>query len=275
MQILVLGSEGQIGAPLVKYLKTLGHKVDELDILKDPNNQDLRKTQGTFLQTELFLQADFVFFLAFDVGGSRYLKTYEQTSEFIDNNLRIMTNVFSYLKKYKTPFIFASSQMANMNWSTYGCLKSVGEKYTKVLAGIIVHFWNVYGPEHEEEKFHVVSDFIATARKKQDIRMLTNGTESRQMLHVDDCCIALEILASKYNTLSREEPLCITSFKWTTIRKIADLIATHFGVKVIPGKLTDTIQKDTKNNPNTKIQVHWTAKIDIEEGIQRVIKELL
>ena len=56
-----------------------------------------------------------------------------------------MNFTFDSLKKYNTPFIFASSQMSNMNDSSYGILKRIGEKYTKCLNGKIVKFWNVYG----------------------------------------------------------------------------------------------------------------------------------
>ena len=36
------------------------------------------------------------------------------------NNLLIMSNVFSLLKKHNRKFIFASSQMSNMDFSPYG-----------------------------------------------------------------------------------------------------------------------------------------------------------
>jgi hypothetical protein len=72
--------------------------------------------------------ADFVFFLAFDVGGSRYLKKYQHTFDFINNNTRLMANtIWTYLNKYKKRFVFASSQMSNMSYSPYGVLKRVGE----------------------------------------------------------------------------------------------------------------------------------------------------
>ena len=47
------------------------------------------------------------------------------------NNLLIMTNVFKLLKKHKKKFIFASSQMSNMDFSNYGTLKRLGEEITK------------------------------------------------------------------------------------------------------------------------------------------------
>ena len=72
MKIAVLGSEGQIGAYLSEYLKNKGHDVIGVDIVNGPKN-DLRVTPNTYVET-IIKDADFVFFLAFDVGGSHYLK---------------------------------------------------------------------------------------------------------------------------------------------------------------------------------------------------------
>ena len=65
--------------------------------------------------------SDFVFVLAFDVGGSRYLKKYQHTFDFVNNNTRMMANVFDLLGKYKKRFVFASSQMSNMSYSPMVC----------------------------------------------------------------------------------------------------------------------------------------------------------
>ena len=111
-KVLVLGSEGQIGNSLTKILKN-DHKneVMDCDIVIDESH-DLRKNSD-FLE-DSFKKADFVFFLAYDVGGSTYLNKNQKSLQFIDNNLLLMKNTFSFLKKYSTPFLFASTQMSNM-----------------------------------------------------------------------------------------------------------------------------------------------------------------
>ena len=70
-----------------------------------------------------------------------------------------MKNTFGELRRTKTPFVFASSQMYNMD-NVYGTLKFLGEHYTRILGGLSVRFWNVYGPEEINEKSHVIPDFI-------------------------------------------------------------------------------------------------------------------
>ena len=46
------------------------------------------------------------FFLAFDVGGSKYIKKFQSSYKFLMNNLMIMVNTFELLAKYKKPFLF-------------------------------------------------------------------------------------------------------------------------------------------------------------------------
>ena len=152
-----------------------------------------------------------MYFLAFDVGGSTYLKKYQNTYEFVSNNIKIMNNVFDLLKESDKPFIFASSQMANMLDSNYGLLKAIGESYTRALDGLIVRFWNVYGYESSPEKSHVITDFIEMARNNGEIKMRTDGQEERQLLYGDDAAYCLHILANEYGNVDRDQTLHITS----------------------------------------------------------------
>ena len=114
MRVLVLGSSGQVGAYLTEYLREKGHKVIEFDKNNSPA-EDLTIIPCPNLEQQI-KEADFVYFLAFDVGGSHYLKKYQHTFGFINNNARMLANVFDLLGQYKKPVIFASSQMSNMSY---------------------------------------------------------------------------------------------------------------------------------------------------------------
>ena len=142
-RVLILGSSGQIGAHLTEYLKAKDYDVREFDAVNG-EHQDMTEIPNIELHRNIMV-ADFIFFLAFDVGGSHYLKKYQHTFNFINNNTRVMANAFTLIEKYNKPFVFASSQMSNMSYSPYGVMKRVGELYTKSLGGLIVKFWNVYG----------------------------------------------------------------------------------------------------------------------------------
>ena len=186
MKITILGSSGQIGAYLTEYLRNKNHDVTEFDIVRH-DDEDLTKIPNHNLDLAI-KNADFVFFLAFDVGGSRYLKKYQHTFDFINNNTRLMANVFDLLEKYNKKFVFASSQMSNMSYSPYGVMKRVGELYTIALKGLTVKFWNVYGIEKDHDKAHVITDFIRKGFEEGDFEMMTDGTEERQFLYAEDCC---------------------------------------------------------------------------------------
>ena len=268
MRILVLGSDGQIGSPLTKHLKNLNHDVIEFDNYSNPIT-DLRVP---YILDNILQTIDFVFFLAFDVGGSIYLKKHQDTYNFISNNIKIMNNTFDSLKKYNTPFIFASSQMSQMSYSSYGILKHIGENYTKILNGKIVRFWNVYGYERDLTKSHVITDFILMAMNDGIIKMKTDGQESRQFLYSDDCCECLEILMKNHNELKLDS-YDVTSFNWIKIIEIAKIISKNFNnCEVIVNPKKDDVQLNALNEPNIEILKYWKPKTTINEGIRKIIK---
>ena len=278
MKVLNLGSSGQIGAYLTEYLRDKGHEVIEYD--KNLGARyNLTAIPSTWLES-CIKQADFVFFLAFDVGGSRYLKKYQHTFDFINNNTRLMANVFGLLEKYNKRFVFASSQMSNMSYSPYGVMKRVGELHTTALKGLTVKFWNVYGIEHDMEKAHVITDFIRKGFEEKQFEMMTDGTEERQFLYAEDCCEALETVMESYTDFKPEDPLHITSFRTETIKEVAAMIKGCFfmdgmyDVDIKPGLAKDSVQMDKRNAADTFILDWWVPKTTIDKGIRKVYNEM-
>ena len=276
-RILILGSSGQVGAYLTEYFRNKGDDVREFDVVNG-EWQDMTTIPNPELQRNIMC-ADFIFFLAFDVGGSRYLKKYQHTFEFINNNTRLMANAFTLIEKYKKPFVFASSQMSNMSYSPYGVLKRVGELYTKALNGLTVKFWNVYGIEHDEEKSHVITDFIRKGLSSDVVEMLTDGTEERQFLYAEDCCEALETVMDKYDEFGRDDPLHITSFNYSTVSEVAEIITGLFlddkkVVTFIAADSKDEVQKDKRNEADPYICQWWKPKTDLKDGIMKVCNDM-
>ena len=278
MKVTILGSSGQIGAYLTEYLREKGHQVQEFDKNDNPEH-DLTQIPNLHLR-DAIRDSDFVFFLAFDVGGSRYLKKYQNTFDFVDNNTRLMANAFGYLQEFEKPFVFASSQMSNMSYSPYGVLKRVGELYTQTLNGLTVKFWNVYGIEKDMEKAHVITDFIRRGFEETEFEMLTDGTEQRQFLYAEDCCEALETVMECYSDFKPTDPLHITSFNATSIQQIASIIQGQFNlidrfdVKIKPGLAKDSVQMDKRNEADTYITGWWTPKTTIDQGIAKVFADM-
>ena len=277
MKITILGSSGQIGAYLTEYLRNKGHHVIEFD-KNNSYHEDMTKIPNPFLRNAI-MESDFVFFLAFDVGGSRYLKKYQHTFKFIDNNARMLAGAFEYLSEYKKPFVFASSQMSSMSYSPYGVMKRVGELYTKSLGGLIVKFWNVYGIEKDHDKAHVITDFIRKGFETGVIDMLTDGTEQREFLYAEDCCEALESVMEQYTEHNSDSELHITSFQSTTILEIGKIIQGLFksqGKKITlnPAQAKDEVQKDARNEANPYIKKWWKPRTSIEDGIEKIYEAM-
>ena len=278
MNITILGSAGQIGAYLSDYLKDKGHNVTDVDIVNGVQ-YDLRVTPSTIIEKAIE-SADFVFFLAFDVGGSRYLKKYQHTFEFVNNNTRMMANTFRLLGKYKKRFVFASSQMSNMSYSPYGVMKRVGELHTTALKGLTVKFWNVYGIEKDMEKAHVITDFIRRGFEEGQFEMMTDGTEERQFLYAEDCCEALETVMENYTDFKPEDPLHITSFRSETIKQVASIIKGCFAIdgnydiEIKPGLAKDSVQLDKRNEADNYILNWWVPNTTIDVGIRKVYNEM-
>ena len=277
MRVTILGSGGQIGSYLSEYLSRKSHIVREFDIVNG-EHQDMTHIPNTYLRNAI-MESDFVYFLAFDVGGSHYLKKYQHTFKFINNNTRLMANVFGYLEQYNKPFVFASSQMSNMSYSPYGVMKRVGELYTKSLDGSIVKFWNVFGIEKDMEKAHVITDFIVKGFETGVIDMMTDGTEEREFLYAEDCCEALETIMGCYDQFTCDDELHITTGISTSILEIAQIIQVLFRnigkeVKVIPASSKDEVQKDARNISDPYIERWWQPKTDVVDGISKVFNEI-
>lgn len=262
MKILILGSEGTIGSALCKHLKKCGHTVIHWDI-KISREHDLSNDTNTGRLKDIVDASDFIFFLAYDVGGAKYI--WDVDVDFINRNTKIMLNTFNLLKSKQ--FIFASSTMYNMN-NPYGALKNLGEHYTEVLQGLSVRFWNVYGKEEVSSKSHVITDMIHKWKTKGHIDLITDGEEERQFLHTDDCAVCLTAIMNSYEDIIKtEKSVDITSFEWVKIKDVAKLISTN----IKPGaKRMDT--HDRRNEPREFILKYWKPEISLHQGIASLLQ---
>jgi nucleoside-diphosphate-sugar epimerase len=267
MKVLVLGSSGQIGSSLVPFLSRRGHEVTPFDI-ELGSNYDLRIHNNAELYA-LSEKVDYVIFLAFDVGGSKYLSTAQYDYKFIQNNLSIMKCVFDFIAYSKLPMIFASSQMAGMLHSSYGNLKAIGEKATIALGSRYVRFWNVYGIEHDPLKSHVITDFIKQARLTKQIKMMTDGSEVRDFLYVEDACAAIEKLLQVKESAGFD----VASFEYTSILEVAKIIGELSGAEILPGSSKDSIQSGHQFDPAPGILTIWQPRYSLQEGISHVWSE--
>ncbi len=257
---LVLGSEGFVGRPFCSYLEGQGEFVERFDIKRSA--QEDARTAALDLK-----RFDRVYFLAWDVGGAKYLYRDEVQFRQLDWNLKLMLNVMPQLRASGLPFLFVSSQLAEEHDTVYGVTKRLGEVWTHLLSkGVRVRLWNVYGGvEEPSERSHVVSDFVYQALTTGEIRMLTTGEERRQFIHVDDAAAAFHAALSKGLTGVYD----VSSFEWVRVRDVADAIAAATGARVVPGSAVGS-------TPITPMQGRvpgWLPRVELERGLERLVRD--
>jgi len=276
MKVLLLGSEGTLGKSLNKYLTIKNIDVIQWDI-KLNTVHDLRNKNCI---NEILQIVDYVVFLAFDVGGSKY-NVYNK--EFIDNNMKIILNTFNSLSSTKKPFIYTSSCMSNMNTNPYGSLKNISEHYVKLCDnGITVKLWNVYGNEEIGDKSHVVPDFVDSALKLRNINILTNGIDQRQFLYCDDFSSAIYTIILRHcefvdyiknNSLNSID---ISSYTWTTIYDLALTVKHIFkteyeiDIDVVKGYGKDN-HTNTTEPTRSLLNDYWKPNISLSDGIKSIV----
>jgi UDP-glucose 4-epimerase len=125
--------------------------------------------------------------------------------------------------------------------------------------------WNAYrAKENLSERSHVVSDFIYQALQKQEIRLLTNGEEERQFIHVHDICTAIQQILLKNDTHIYD----ITSNEWIQIKEIAQIISSYLHVDCILGE-------EKGKTYDVKIEgfpSYWKPSIPLIFGIEQTIE---
>lgn len=256
---LVLGSEGFVGRPLCRFLEARGERVIRFD-LKRGAHEDARTVR-------LPLDGvDRVYFLAWDVGGAKYLYREDVQFRQLDWNLRLLLNVLPQLQQRGTPFLFVSSQLAEEYDTVYGVTKRLGEVWTHLLGGVRVRLWNVYGGyEDATERSHVVADFIHQALGRGRIEMLTTGEEVRQFVHIDDVCRAFHAALSQRLSGVYD----VTSFEWVRVIDVARIIADLTGAEVVPGSRVGS----TPRTPLVGKLPGWLPEVTLRDGLARMVEE--
>lgn len=250
---LVLGGSGTIGKPLCQHLASIGEQVVNLDIKE---GFDLRT--GSL---DSYSDVDYVWFLAWEVGGAKYLSNPDFQLQIIKNNILICNNVFNFLEKNKIPFIFTSSQLAAID-NNYGITKILGEAWANELGGKIARFWNVYGWEEPGEKSHVIPDMIIKALTTKNINLITDGTEERQFIYVDDCIRNLV----KYRDNNDLKMLHLSNGKWISIADLAQTISMLIPANVTLGKIQGYNNRIDPDSSHTM----YEYSTSIEEGIKKI-----
>lgn len=259
---LVLGGDGLIGNVLCEKLISIGEEALSLDL---ESGFDLRCEN-----LERFRNYDFAWFLAWDVGGSKYISRKESQHEILLNNTTICEKVFDFLHKSRIDFVFTSSQLADLEYRfeftpSYSITKKLGEVWTKELGGKIVRLWNVYGWEEPNPRSHVIPDLVIQGLTKDKIVLNTSGEEKRQFLYKTDCAEAL----LQVREMKGIDTFDVSAPPWHPVYEVGLEIGRQLDVPVFKG----TRIGYGKIVEPKHLFGGWKPKIDLSTGISLVIKD--
>ncbi len=161
----------------------------------------------------------------------------------------------------------------------YAIVKNIGEAYLKsywneyALEYTIFRFFNVYGPKQSED--FVISKFIKSAMKNEDITIFGDGTQSRTFCYIDDNADSCRTIFEK--NLFVNDVVNIGSDIEVSILDLANSIIKVSGSSSKIVHLPPLPEGDmTRRKPDiTKMKsVLNRPLITLEVGIEKVIKSI-
>jgi CDP-paratose 2-epimerase len=191
MNILVTGAAGFIGSHLVRALEVRGHKVTGTDKRHGRPTTDLAAFQRTVDATE----PDVIVHLGANCSTSVSLR--DPARDFHDNALGTFNVAEAARQGGGVPVIYTSTVKVHPGAdgliTPLGLSKAVGEGYIELygelygLPFIINRPSTVYGPGQDgSAEAGWVTWFLRAAIERQQITINGDGSQSRDILHVDD-----------------------------------------------------------------------------------------
>lgn len=289
MKALIIGSEGNIGKPLVKHLKLLQYEVMEVDIKQGwrPNYLVADITNPIDLVPAFVdFEPDVVFMLSAMVSRV----TCEQAPSLaVSTNLLGLQNVLEMCKRFNSNCIyFSTSEVYGPDCDVmdeslsdpkpnnrYGLSKLLGERLVEYevqqhgLRAVTLRPFMMYD-EHEELGDHrsAMIRFATNLAEGKEIEVHL-GSE-RAWLHVSDAVRAIEKAAH----LDEYSVINIGQGDFRSIKELADLICEKLGANPhliqeidLPGRMT-LKKRPTLDRMNQLLG--GPPQVSFDEGVEKV-----
>jgi len=305
MKTLVTGGAGFIGRWLVKRLLDEGHSVNAIDDFSNGRRENIEEffQRGSFhflegdIRNERTLEKlfeeeyDIVYHLAAEINVQNSIDNPSQT---IERDILGTFNILEHCRKQKTRVVFMSTCMVydrsydesgiteehpTKPASPYAAAKLSGEALTLSyfhaygLPTAVIRPFNTYGPfQKTNGEGGVVAIFVKQALKNEPLRIYGGGTQTRDLLYVEDCVDF--IIRAGSNDLALGQIINAGTGNDVAINNLALMIAgTSKLIKHVPHIHPQAeIMKLKCNSSKARDLLGWEPKFSLEKGIEKTKK---
>lgn len=294
-KVLVTGSKGTIGRPLVAELRRRGHDVWQIDLQHQPDPQYIRADVSNHRQLARVFEQDYdyVYHLAAEFGrlnGEEYYDTLWET------NVIGTRNILEWQRQKGFKLIFASSseiygerhgdilhedvplQQSIIQHNDYALTKWVNEiqimNFEKRYGNpcLRLRFFNAYGPG---EYYHHYRSVVCLFCYRALFGMPYTVYEGyhRVFMYIDDF---VPTLANAVDRFIPGEVINIGGNEFRSVKEMSDLVLGYLSlddslVEYLPEDRHNVLNKQPDISKARKILNH-NPRIKLEEGIPRTIE---
>ena len=299
MKFAVTGGAGFVGSNIVKLLVKENHDVLVIDNMHTGKKENLEEIFDKIEFCELDIRnilelenkikdVDGIFH---EAALTIVQESFLMEEEYYDVNVKGTENIFKIAEKYGIKVVFASSSSVYGNTekipiiennernpiNPYGKTKLedefLAEKYSKKGVSIIgLRYFNIFGKGQTGSYAGVITKFVNQLKEKKSPIIFGDGSQIRDFIFVEDIAQSnLSAMLSKINFGFFN----IGTGKTTTILQLAKFLIKIYNLEISPefsDPLDGDVQKSQANIKKTQQLLNWTYKIDIEEGLEKMIK---
>lgn len=308
MKLLILGGAGFVGTNLTRLcLEKGGYELtllDSLDSRFESNLAGLKDVMGQFNLIHGDICDEKVMREAV-IGQDVIINCAAQTSHplsirepFLDvhinchGNLQVLEAIRKWNPQAVVVYVSSSTVIGRSvgdvieesHWERpldiYSANKGVAEKYYRIynrvydLKTVIIRFANLYGPYGKASSdFGFINYFIHQAHARKDITIYRPGSQTRNVLYVEDAADLL-LLAAREPKLIGDHYFAVHD-EHLSVREIAYGIADVFGgtqvVEVDWPALRKRIEVDDVVISSAKLRtrLRWKPRFSFEEGLRK------
>lgn len=277
MNIIVTGYKGFIGGVLTQRLIDRGHIVVGLDKKEGTSTADI---QNLYSAARNFEKIDMIVHLGASCSSQISLR--QPDLDFTDNAIGTF-NVCEFSRNNgNIPIIFNSTMKVYRGEDgiipPYGVSKLVGEMYLRLYQSvygvpfIINRPSSVYGPTQDgSEDGGWFTWFIKASIKKETITLFGDGTQSRDVLYIDDC---VDLLVDEVENFNKFKNMQLDFGggldNEVSLNELLDELDYH-NVALAP-KLKGDVQRFVNTNRDIRYYTNWTPKIHWKEGVKKMLE---